>query len=65
MPKLRRQIGEGISGFSERSFDGIKLVCFTEKGQNKNDHWKICLFYEAVMPAIAWFHEVLGYPGRM
>ncbi len=61
---LRRRCGDGISGVSERSFDRIKLVCFTEKGQDEKDHWKICLTDEAVMSAITWFNEVLGHPGK-
>ena len=62
--ELRRKCGEGISGFSRRKFDGIDLICFTDKGQNEDENWKICLTDEAVRPAIAWFHQVLGHPGR-
>ncbi len=49
---LRRQCGKGISGFSKQSFNSIELICFTEKGQDENDHWKICLTNVGVMPAI-------------
>ena len=60
---LMHQCDKGISGFSKRRFNGIELVCFAEKGREENNHWKICLTDEAVVPAIAWFHKVLGHPG--
>ncbi len=60
---LRGQCNRGISGFLKRKFDGFELVCFTEKKKEENDHWKICLTNEAMVPAIAWFHKVLGHPG--
>ena len=61
--ELQRKCGKGISGFSRRKFDGTKLVYFTEKGKNEDEFWNICLTNEAVRPAIAWFHQVLGHTG--
>ena len=65
VPRLQRQCDKGISGFSRLSFDGVDLICFTENGQEENDHWKIYLTDKAVVPAIAWFHEVLAHPEKM
>ena len=61
---LRHNCDKGVPGFSKRSFDGIKLICFTEEGRYENDHLKIFFTEEAMMPAIAWFHKVLGHPGK-
>ena len=30
---LKRKCDENVPGFSTRSFNGVKLVCFTEEGQ--------------------------------
>ncbi len=30
---LKRNCEENVPGFSLRSFEGVKLVCFTEKGK--------------------------------
>ena len=38
---LRHQCGNGIVRFSKQLFDGVELICFTEKGQEENEHWKI------------------------
>ncbi len=61
---LRRKCDNGEPEFSSKSFDGIEMICFTEEGRDENDHWNIFLTEEAVRPAIAWFHEVLGHPGK-
>ncbi len=38
---FNRKCDSNVPGFSIRSFKGVKLVCFTEKGLEENDHWKI------------------------
>ena len=50
--------------FSIRIFDEIELICYTAPGKEPDNDWKICLADEALDPAIAWFHQVLGHPGR-
>ena len=50
--------------YSTKTFDEIELVCYTEPGKDADNDWKICLSDEALDPAIRWFHQVLGHPGR-
>ena len=63
-PSLEGKCTNKVPGYSKQKFDEVELICFTAPGKDTTNDWKICLTDEAVGPAVAWFHQVLGHPGR-
>ena len=63
-PELTKLCEDPESGFHIKRFDDEELVCFTEKGKDKDTDWKICLSDQAVHHAVAWFHQLLNHPGN-
>lgn len=62
--ELVKRLDQQVKGYHKREFDEVELICYSPTGGSKNDNWQICLTDEAVGPAIAWFHQVLGHPGN-
>ena len=63
--ELMNQVNIENSGYHLKRFDSkTELVCYTKPDEDPTQDWKICLSDEALEPAIAWFHEYLGHPGR-
>ena len=47
-----------------RPFGDINVLCYVRPGGDADTQWRIVLTDETVGPAIRWFHEVGGHPGR-
>ena len=47
-----------------KPFGDTEVLCYTRPGGDVDTQWRIVLTDETVGPAIRWFHEVGGHPGR-